>query len=106
MNVSGSGARLRSNLVNPAALGYLALVLAVVGWVAVDILFVEHQGVSFVGVWLFVVTAPVSWIFLMLPGPMPLVGIVVGAVVQAAAIGAMYRAARRGRGTGAAAAER
>ncbi|HEY8982198.1 MAG TPA: hypothetical protein VIU15_21740 [Streptomyces sp.] len=106
MNVSGFGVRLRSNLVNPAALGYLALVLAVVGWVAVDALFVEHQDASFVGVWLFVVTAPVSWIFLMLPGPMPVVGIVVGAVVQAAVIGAMYRAATRGRTDGVAVTER
>ncbi|MET8975269.1 hypothetical protein ABZX85_06565 [Streptomyces sp. NPDC004539] len=102
MNSSQLTARLRSNLVNPAALGYLALVLAVLGWVAVDTLFVEHQDASFAGVWAFVVTAPVSWIFLLLPQPLPAVGIAVGAVVQAAVIGAVYRAATRGRGAGAA----
>ncbi|QNP69312.1 hypothetical protein IAG44_07585 [Streptomyces roseirectus] len=100
MNGSQLVVKARQNLVNPAALAYLALVLAVAGWVAVDALFVDHPDASLVGVWLFLVTAPTSWLFLMLPGPLPLVGIVVGALVQAAVIGAGYRAATRGRGTG------
>ncbi|WP_416969971.1 SCO4225 family membrane protein [Streptomyces sp. 4F14] len=97
MDRSQMMARVRQWFVNPAALGYLALVLAVLGWVAVDTLFVEHEDASFAGVWAFVVTGPVSWIFLMLPEPLVAAGVVVGAVVQAGVIGALYRAATRGR---------
>ena len=84
-------ARVRHHLLNPAALGYLAVVTGVLAWVAVDGLFVEHQDASFAGVWAFVVTAPTSWIFLALPGPLPWVGVVVGALFQAAVIGSAYR---------------
>ncbi|MFM9614396.1 SCO4225 family membrane protein [Streptomyces niveiscabiei] len=94
--------KVRQWFVNPAALGYLALVVAVLGWIAVDALFVTHEDASMAGVWAFVVTGPVSWIFLMLPEPLVLAGVVVGAVVQAGVIGALYRAATRGRGMGAA----
>ncbi|MGJ5892258.1 hypothetical protein DF268_14560 [Streptomyces sp. V2] len=94
--------KVRQWFVNPAALGYLALVAAVLGWIAVDALFVTHEDASMAGVWAFVVTGPVSWIFLMLPEPLVLAGVVVGAVVQAGVIGALYRAATRGRGMGAA----
>ncbi|GGK63018.1 SCO4225 family membrane protein [Streptomyces flaveus] len=82
---------LRHNLVNPASLGYLALVAAVGVWVGVDTLFVEHVDASFAAVWLFVVTAPTSFLFLALPGALPFIGVAVGAVTQAFALGAAYR---------------
>ncbi|GAB2959292.1 hypothetical protein GCM10023080_019090 [Streptomyces pseudoechinosporeus] len=82
---------LRHNLVNPAALGYLALVAAVGVWVGLDALFVEHADASLAGVWLFVVTAPTSLLFAALPGALSFVGVAVGAVTQAFALGAAYR---------------
>lgn len=82
---------LRHNLVNPAALGYLAVVAAVGVWVGVDTLFVEHADASFAALWLFVVTAPTSFLFLALPGALPFIGVAVGAVAQAFALGAAYR---------------
>ncbi|NNN37232.1 hypothetical protein HLK59_44235 [Streptomyces sp. S3(2020)] len=92
MNDSRSfAATLRDHLVNPVALGYLALVAAVVGWVGVDALFVEHADASLAGVWAFLVTAPTSLLFVMLPGALAWSGVVVGAVVNAAVLGAVYR---------------
>ncbi|WP_328769962.1 SCO4225 family membrane protein [Streptomyces sp. NBC_00286] len=82
---------LRRNLANPAALGYLAVVAAVGVWVGVDALFVEHADASLAGVWLFVVTAPTSFLFLALPGALPIIGVAVGAVTQASVLGAAYR---------------
>ncbi|MEU1558354.1 hypothetical protein ABZ517_37415 [Streptomyces scabiei] len=82
---------LRRNLLNPAALGYLALVAAVGVWVGADTLFVEHADAGFAGVWLFLVTAPTSFLFVALPGGLPFVGVVLGAVIQAVVIGAAYR---------------
>ncbi|WP_338897817.1 hypothetical protein WBG99_21310 [Streptomyces sp. TG1A-60] len=82
---------LRHHLVNPAALGYLAVVAAVGVWVGVDALFVEHADASLAGVWLFLVTAPTSLLFSALPGALPFVGIVVGAVTQAFVLGVAYR---------------
>lgn len=82
---------LTSALRTPAALGYLALVAAVVAWVGLDTLFVEHADASLAGVWIFVVTAPTSFLFLALPGPLPWIGVAVGALVQAVALGALYR---------------
>ncbi|MFB8121267.1 SCO4225 family membrane protein [Streptomyces bacillaris] len=92
---------LRHYLVNPLALGYLGLVLAVCLWVAVDASLAASSGdASFAGVWAVLVTAPMS---LMVPfeGPVALVGIPIGALVQAFALGAMYRYAteRRSHGT-------
>ncbi|MFB6935813.1 SCO4225 family membrane protein [Streptomyces chartreusis] len=80
----------RHHLVNPAALAYLALVVAVLVRTGVDALFVEHQDASLAGIWAFVVTGPTSWLFLMLPGGLPWAGVVVGALVQAAVLGAAY----------------
>ncbi|MFI2782989.1 SCO4225 family membrane protein [Streptomyces sp. ALB3] len=85
---------LRRNLVNPAALGYLAVVAAVGTWVGLDTLLVEQTDGSFAGVWLFLVTAPTSLLFAALPGSLPLAGVAVGALVQALALGAAYRWAR------------
>ncbi|MGW7253597.1 SCO4225 family membrane protein [Streptomyces sp. NPDC054834] len=84
-------ATVRHCLFNPAAVGYLTVVAAVLVWVGADLLFVEHQDASFAGVWAFVVTAPTSWLFLFLPGPLVGIGVVVGALVQAAVLGAAYR---------------
>ncbi|MFF5723540.1 SCO4225 family membrane protein [[Kitasatospora] papulosa] len=82
---------LRSNLLNPVALGYLAVVAAVGVWVGLDMLLVEHADASFAGVWLFIATAPTSFLFTALPGVLPFAGVAVGAVVQALALGAAYR---------------
>ncbi|MFG2460913.1 SCO4225 family membrane protein [Streptomyces sp. NPDC048523] len=76
---------------NPLALGYLLVVAAVLGWVGVDALFVDHADASLAGVWAFLVTAPASLLFVMLPGVWAWAGIAVGAVVNAAALGAAYR---------------
>ncbi|MEU1487253.1 hypothetical protein [Streptomyces sp. NPDC005752] len=84
---------LRRYLVNPAALGYLAVVAAVGVWVGLDTLLVERVDASLAGVWLFLVTAPTSLLFATLPGALPFAGVAVGAVVQALALGAAYRRA-------------
>ncbi|GGX96582.1 SCO4225 family membrane protein [Streptomyces minutiscleroticus] len=81
----------RHCLLNPVALGYLALVAAVWVWIGVDLLFVDHQDASFAAVWGFLVTAPASLLFLTLPGPAVWAGVAVAAVVQAAVLGAAYR---------------
>ncbi|MFG1665807.1 SCO4225 family membrane protein [Streptomyces sp. Y7] len=80
----------RHHLLNPAALGYLALVVAVAVWTGVDALLVEQQDASLAGIWVFFVTGPTSWLFLMLPGVLPWAGVVVGALLQAAVLGAAY----------------
>ncbi|QOV33824.1 hypothetical protein IM697_26960 [Streptomyces ferrugineus] len=80
----------RRCLVNPAALAYLAVVVGVLAWVGVDALLVEHQDASLAGIWAFLVTGPTSWLFLLLPGVLPWAGVVVGALVQAAVLGAAY----------------
>ncbi|MDQ0762671.1 hypothetical protein QF027_005306 [Streptomyces canus] len=76
---------------NPLALGYLLLVAAVLCWVGVDALFVEHADASLAGVWAFLVTAPASLLFVMLPEAWAWAGIALGAVVNAAVLGAAYR---------------
>ncbi|MEV1045457.1 hypothetical protein [Streptomyces sp. NPDC049916] len=93
---------LRHYLVNPLALGYLGVVLAVCLWVAVDAARASSSGdASFAGVWAILLTAPTS---MLLPfvGPAGLMAIPVGAAVQAFALGALYRHAtgRRAHGTG------
>ncbi|ESP97743.1 SCO4225 family membrane protein [Streptomyces sp. ZG43] len=97
-----AGTTFRRSLLNPAALGYLAVVAAVWAWIGVDTLLVSHSGdASMAGVWGFFVTAPTSFLFVLLPGPLPLVGVAVGALVQALALGAAYRwATGRPRGHG------
>lgn len=83
---------LRHYLANPLALGYLGVVLAVCLWVAVDTFFASSSGdASFAGVWAFLVTAPTS---LLVPFTSPvglMIAIPIGAIVQAFALGAMYR---------------
>lgn len=92
---------LRHYVVNPLALGYLGIVLGVCLWVAADAFFAASSGdASFAGVWAVLVTAPTS---LLTPfeGPVALIGIPIGAVVQAFALGAVYRyvTERRAHGT-------
>ncbi|MCF3964818.1 SCO4225 family membrane protein [Streptomyces fuscigenes] len=95
-------AALRRALLHPVALAYLAVVAAVWAWVAADVLFVTHQDASLSGVWAFFVTAPSSLLFVLLPGPLPWVGLVVAALLQAALLGAAAgRAPLRPRGGGA-----
>ncbi|MEU1666248.1 hypothetical protein ABZ547_22055 [Streptomyces sparsogenes] len=87
-------------LVNPLALGYLGVVLAVCLWVAADTFSAASSGdAGFAGVWAILVTAPASMLFL--AGPAGLIGIPIGAIVQAAALGALYRyiTERRARST-------
>ncbi|MFE8915522.1 SCO4225 family membrane protein [Streptomyces globisporus] len=82
---------LRHYLVNPLALGYLGVVLAVCLWVTVDTVSASSSGdASFAGVWAVLATAPTSMLFLV-AGPVGLIGIPIGAIVQAAALGALYR---------------
>ncbi|MEV5854502.1 hypothetical protein OH828_17620 [Streptomyces anulatus] len=81
---------LRHYLVNPLALGYLGVVLAVCLWVTVDAVSTSSSGdASFAGLWAVLATAPTSMVFLV-AGPVGLTG-PIGAIVQAAALGALYR---------------
>ncbi|MFF0014624.1 SCO4225 family membrane protein [Streptomyces sp. NPDC005374] len=79
------------SFLNPLSLGYLIVVAAVVGWVGVDTLFVEHADASLAAVWAFLVTAPASLLFVMLPDSLAWAGVVAGALVNAAVLGAAYR---------------
>ncbi|MFI1050531.1 SCO4225 family membrane protein [Streptomyces griseoruber] len=86
-----------SALRTPAALGYLFLVGALAAWVAVDTLFISHADASFAGMWLFFATAPTSLLFLVVPSQFALIGVSIGAVVQAALLGAAYQGLTRTR---------
>ncbi|MBM7439832.1 SCO4225 family membrane protein [Streptomyces sp. HB132] len=88
---------LRRYLRSPAAVGYLALVV----WLGTDVALTEPVDGSLAAVWLFLLTAPTSLLFSALPGALPYIGVVVGAVVQALALGAAYHwvRARRARRT-------
>ncbi|WP_406099767.1 SCO4225 family membrane protein [Streptomyces sp. NBC_01013] len=77
---------LRRYLMSPVAVGYLAVVV----WVGTDVLLVDHVDGSLAAVLLFVLTAPVSLPFSALPGALPCAGVVVGAFVQALALGAAH----------------
>jgi hypothetical protein len=81
---------LRQHLLHPVALAYLALVTAVGIWVGVDT-FIVNTEASFAGVWLFMVTAPTSLLFVALPGELFWTGIIVGALFQACVLSAAYR---------------
>ncbi|MBL1291312.1 SCO4225 family membrane protein [Streptomyces sp. NPDC057067] len=82
---------LRHYLVNPLALGYLGVVLAVCLWVTIDAVSASSSGdASFAGLWAVLATAPTSMVFLV-AGPVGLIGIPIGAIVQATALGALYR---------------
>lgn len=73
-------------LKSPVAVGYLAVVV----WVGWDVALTSSLDGSMAGVWLFFLTAPTSFLFVALPGALPWAGVVVGALVQAAAIGAAH----------------
>ncbi|MEU8888548.1 hypothetical protein [Streptomyces sp. NPDC048442] len=49
---------------NPASLAYLALVTVAALFVTVDMLFVTHDDASLAGVWLFLLSAPTVFLFL------------------------------------------
>lgn len=87
----------RRLLLNPASLVYLALVAASVLFTVGVTLFAPGPDASFAGVWMFFATAPVSVVLLpVLPGEgwgMVLL-LAVSALVQAAAVGAVYGALR------------
>ncbi|MFD6801397.1 SCO4225 family membrane protein [Streptomyces cyaneofuscatus] len=92
---------LRHYLVNPLALGYLGIVLAVCVWVTIDAVSASSSGdASFAGLWAVLATAPTSMLFLV-AGLVGLLGIPIGAIVQATALGALYRSIteRRARAT-------
>ena len=87
---------LGSALRTPVAVGYLLVVAAIGAWVAVDTLYV-HADASFAGIWLFVATAPTSMLFMVVPSQWGMIGVPIGALVQAAVLGAAYRGLTRGR---------
>ncbi|MFD3969787.1 SCO4225 family membrane protein [Streptomyces cyaneofuscatus] len=81
---------LRRYLTSPAAVGYLAVVV----WLGTDIALTASSDGSMAGVWLFFLTAPTSFLFVALPGALPWAGVVVGALVQAVALGAAHHGIR------------
>ena len=87
---------LGSALRTPVAVGYLLVVAVIGAWVAVDTLYV-HADASFAGIWLFVATAPTSMLFMVVPSQWGMIGVPIGALVQAAVLGAAYRGLTRGR---------
>jgi hypothetical protein len=89
-----------SALRTPVAIGYLLIVAAVGVWVAVDLHVATHPEADFAGVWLFFLTAPTSLPFVVLPSGLALIGVPVGALVQAAVLGAAYRGLTRHRRLG------
>ncbi|MEU1513040.1 hypothetical protein ABZ490_12885 [Streptomyces sp. NPDC005811] len=70
---------------------------ALTAWITVDTLFISHADASFAGMWLFFATAPTSLLFLVVPSQFALIGVPVGAVVQAALLGAAYQGITRTR---------
>lgn len=81
---------LRRYLMSPAAVGYLAVVV----WMGTDVTLTDSLDGSMAGVWLFFLTAPASFLFVALPGALPWAGVVVGALVQAVALGAAHQGLR------------
>ncbi|GAA2604423.1 SCO4225 family membrane protein [Streptomyces axinellae] len=82
---------------NPAALGYLALVLGTVAFTLVTMGFAPEPDASMAGVWMYVATAPVSFLFVMAGSVetwFMVFSLVVSALVQSAVIGALYSALR------------
>ena len=59
--------------------------------------FISHADASLAGMWLFFATAPTSLLFLVVPGQLALIGVPIGAVVQAALLGAAYQGLTRTR---------
>ncbi|MFD8957440.1 SCO4225 family membrane protein [Streptomyces anulatus] len=81
---------LRRYLMSPAAVTYLAVVV----WVGTDVALTDSLDGSMAGVWLFFLTAPTSFLFVALPGALPWAGVLVGAFVQAVALGAGHHGVR------------
>ena len=89
--------RLGQNLRNPFALGYLGLCVAIVIWMVV-VTVIDDQGGSMAAVVPLLATAPASLVVLALPGGKAalIVGVVIGALVNASVIGWCARALGRG----------
>jgi len=81
---------LRRYLLNPAVLGYLAVVLAVWTWVAADSLLVDRADASLAGMWGFLVAAPTSVMFVSASGPLLWLGLAGAALFQALLFGVAY----------------
>nr|WP_308462568.1 hypothetical protein [Streptomyces sp. SM13] len=70
-------------------------------WATIDAVSASSSGdAGFAGLWAVLATAPTSMMFLV-AGPVGLIGIPIGAIVQATALGALYRSIteRRARAT-------
>lgn len=83
--------------VNPAALAYLGLVLAAVAFAVGVSLFAQGPDASFAGIWMYVTTAPVSFLFLLVNTEstwFDVLSIALSALIQSALIGALYRTIR------------
>jgi hypothetical protein len=91
------GTTARRLWINPAALTYLGVVLAAVAFAVGVGLFAQGPDASFAGIWMYVTTAPVSFLFLLVDTESTLFGVltlVLSALVQSALVGALYRAIR------------
>lgn len=89
--------------------GYLAVCAALLVWVALDATLVQHEDASFAAVWPWLVTAPTSLLFALLPSGdgaagvlLYVVSVLVAAVVNSWAISAVLRRLRAPRTAGAA----
>lgn len=91
---------------NWASRAYLAVIAAATGWVLYDAAFVEHQDASLAGVVPWLLTAPLSLLYTLLPGDgfaategwaayaVYVAGIAVAATVNAVLIGLAVRRTR------------
>ncbi|MGX1271482.1 SCO4225 family membrane protein [Streptomyces phaeoluteigriseus] len=93
--------RLRHVLGDFVALGYLAVCVVLLVW-AIVATAADDSGESMAAVIPLLATAPGSFLFLVLPdgGPMLLLAVVLGALINATIIGWCSRALRRGGGRG------
>ncbi|MEU0005671.1 hypothetical protein ABZ079_15635 [Streptomyces sp. NPDC006314] len=82
------GAAVRPYLLNPAALGYLAVVAGDLGWIEAEVLFGDPGFAACGRPWS---RPPTSWLFLFPPGPLRWAALGVSALFQAAVLRAAYR---------------
>ena len=78
---------------NPAALVYLALVVGTVVFALVNMTLTAGPDASMAGVWMYVATAPVSFLFVLVGSDATwfmVLSLAVSALVQSAVIGALY----------------
>jgi hypothetical protein len=80
--------------------GYLLVFAALLVWVVLDTLVVDHPDASFAGVWPFFWTLPTSLLLWLIPGLdgwLLLAGLTVAALVNATLLGLFVRAVAPGR---------